>query len=546
MAIALAIGVLTPGEGRKPQVRIEIVSEDIQIPNLPVAEATNVRCVSFAESLSSSLAGEVAAQRPLNFSEKELESRGAPLGSPKKNIVLEPNFSKIREMAEVSRKPQIQISSDRLVTPFKDPLDSKIAGNQTEAAHCEDGNTVSLNLIKSETTSNLQVLPNPTMGQDGDECKGVTSEKHEQPPIREHAKADLAVTTSLSSASKPSDRGGKILRGKDSKEECGPESSSEATAMTPAAAPDASLLASTFAPPVDNGKQQGAITKAELSAEPVTNPPLGRGRSLSPNKTAGKLNSPASRQNGETKVSASVISKELRKPEQREASSLGREIKEPALPPSSLREKTQTFISTLNAQPAGVLPNFSSQVGPQGTGEEKIEHRDLHVDVQPDHFSPEIKLLSGANEHKTLIATPTSLEVGVPAGTHGWVKVRAEMTDEGAIHASVSPSTANGTEMLRRELPSLTNYLQQEQISVSTLVVHESPRAHEFSGMTGAMDLSREAGQNSNHSQNGQGSSPQIFNRGESPLLLADREEERLDWPHSSSGRGGGWLSVRA
>ena len=32
---------------------------------------------------------------------------------------------------------------------------------------------------------------------------------------------------------------------------------------------------------------------------------------------------------------------------------------------------------------------------------------------------------------RTLFATPTALEVGIPDGTHGWLKVRAEMTDGG-------------------------------------------------------------------------------------------------------------------
>ena len=52
-------------------------------------------------------------------------------------------------------------------------------------------------------------------------------------------------------------------------------------------------------------------------------------------------------------------------------------------------------------------------------------------------------------------------------GTQGWLKIRAEMTDGGVVNASVSATTSAGQEMLHRELPSLTAYLQQEQIGVA-------------------------------------------------------------------------------
>jgi hypothetical protein len=73
--------------------------------------------------------------------------------------------------------------------------------------------------------------------------------------------------------------------------------------------------------------------------------------------------------------------------------------------------------------------------------------------------------------HKTLIATSTSLEVGVANGTHGWLKIRADITDGGVVNASLSTATSSGQEMLHRELPSLTAYLQSERVAVNTLVV---------------------------------------------------------------------------
>ncbi len=76
------------------------------------------------------------------------------------------------------------------------------------------------------------------------------------------------------------------------------------------------------------------------------------------------------------------------------------------------------------------------------------------------------------NLPQMLTATPTALEVGIQNGTHGWLKVRAEMTDAGAVNASVSASSTTGEEMLHRELPSITAYLQLEKITVNAVVVH--------------------------------------------------------------------------
>jgi len=71
-----------------------------------------------------------------------------------------------------------------------------------------------------------------------------------------------------------------------------------------------------------------------------------------------------------------------------------------------------------------------------------------------------------------LKATPTALEVGIQDGTHGWLKVRAEMADGGVVNASVSAASSTGQEMLHRELPAITAYLQQENVVVNAIAVH--------------------------------------------------------------------------
>ena len=79
-----------------------------------------------------------------------------------------------------------------------------------------------------------------------------------------------------------------------------------------------------------------------------------------------------------------------------------------------------------------------------------------------------------------LAATPTALEVGIQNGTHGWLKVRAEMAEAGVVNASVSASSVTGREMLHRELPGLTFFLQSEKVAVNAIVVH--PLAAESRG----------------------------------------------------------------
>ena len=94
---------------------------------------------------------------------------------------------------------------------------------------------------------------------------------------------------------------------------------------------------------------------------------------------------------------------------------------------------------------------------------------------QMESSSPEFAEPMGTERtmsHRTILATPTTLEGGLSNGAQGWLKIRAEMSDVGTVHASLSSSTAADQEMLRRELPDLTTYLQEERVAVNTIVVH--------------------------------------------------------------------------
>src|SRR6266851_1278304 len=156
--------------------------------------------------------------------------------------------------------------------------------------------------------------------------------------------------------------------------------------------------------------------------------------------------------------------------------------------------------------------------------------------------------------HRTLMATPTTLEVGIANGTHGWLKVRAEMTGGGQVNASLSAASSGGQEMLHRELSSLTAYLQEERVGVNAVVLHASTGDSGSQQFSGAMDGNGGRGQmQQSAGQGGDGN-------GTDAAVLSDRSEdafysEGLSGVSASGwlapaiyagGAAGGWLSVRA
>jgi hypothetical protein len=150
---------------------------------------------------------------------------------------------------------------------------------------------------------------------------------------------------------------------------------------------------------------------------------------------------------------------------------------------------------------------------------------------------------------RMLAATPTSLEVGIQNGTQGWLKVRAEMTDGGVVNASVSAASSAGQEMLHRELPALTAYLQQEKVAVNAVTVHvpsaAGTDARSSSGTDGA------GGQTPQRSNEGEQQHQSLrkatLNGSEETMTyrsLNGVEDGSL--PPAAYANGGNWLSVRA
>lgn len=182
------------------------------------------------------------------------------------------------------------------------------------------------------------------------------------------------------------------------------------------------------------------------------------------------------------------------------------------------------------------------------TGREKnLETNSVPVNMRADSGAPGSHLYV-PSEQKTLTATPTALEVGISGGSHGWLKVRAELGGDGAVHASMSASTAAGTEMLRRELPSLTSYLHQEQVGVSSVAVHAPSSSMNLSDMSGGSGQSLHAERDASGSQSGRQEDTTPLSRSEEgPGSGVPEDDGGAGWSPSMGYTGaGGWLSVRA
>jgi hypothetical protein len=160
--------------------------------------------------------------------------------------------------------------------------------------------------------------------------------------------------------------------------------------------------------------------------------------------------------------------------------------------------------------------------------------------------SPDSTQLS-VDGHRTLTANATTLEVGVLNGTHGWLKVRAEMND-GLVTASLTAGSSVAREVLHRELPSIANFLSGENVAVKTVTVN--PAAN-VGAAAGAYEGSSE--------QRGSREQP-AMDRGDAMQSAKDEESSDVkeyegiyidfhgqDVSLQALGLGGGtWLSVMA
>jgi hypothetical protein len=150
---------------------------------------------------------------------------------------------------------------------------------------------------------------------------------------------------------------------------------------------------------------------------------------------------------------------------------------------------------------------------------------------------------------RMLGATPTSLEVGIQNGTHGWLKVRAEMTDGGVVNASVSAASSAGQEMLHRELPALTAYLQEEKVAVNAVAVHgPSAAGTDARSSSGTDGAGGQPPQRSNGGEDQHHLKKATLNGSDEAMTYRSLHgvDEDGSLPLAAFVSGGSWLSVRA
>src|SRR4029077_15043197 len=132
-----------------------------------------------------------------------------------------------------------------------------------------------------------------------------------------------------------------------------------------------------------------------------------------------------------------------------------------------------------------------------------------------------------------------------------WLRVRAEMTDGGAVNASVSATSSAGQEMLHRELPALTAYLQEEKVAVNAVVVHAAPSiaGADARSSTGTDSAGGQTPQRSNErEQKHHGLTKTTLNDSDERVWYRGWHgiDEDGSLPLAAYVNGGTWLSVRA
>lgn len=146
---------------------------------------------------------------------------------------------------------------------------------------------------------------------------------------------------------------------------------------------------------------------------------------------------------------------------------------------------------------------------------------------------------------RTLSSTPLTLEVGVSTGTHGWLRVRAEMGDGGAVVASVVASSPVAAEALHRGLPAMHEYLVHEQVGIASVAISNSSLPAESGDGGGSAGLDQPAGRQDARDQSSTPGQPANSSGGwDDKDASFQTGLQELPFLYARSG-GGSWLSVR-
>jgi hypothetical protein len=218
----------------------------------------------------------------------------------------------------------------------------------------------------------------------------------------------------------------------------------------------------------------------------------------------------------------------------------------------AVRESGPALLHSIGTVPTGgVSGNTAGEVAPtKMTVGDPGFHAEGLLNGSREQEGSGVVAQSMDGSPRMLASTPTSLEVGIQNGTHGWLKVRAEMADGGVVNASVSASSSAGQEMLHRELPAMTAFLQEEKIAVNTVIVH-SPSAvvADARSHSGADGTGGQTSQRSNQGEEQQHDFRKAtLNSSDERMATRNAQGAGGDGllPLAEYASGGSWVSVRA
>jgi hypothetical protein len=187
----------------------------------------------------------------------------------------------------------------------------------------------------------------------------------------------------------------------------------------------------------------------------------------------------------------------------RRSSTAGLPIEVPAGAPVQVQDSIQRQDPIRDSDPIRAsieLPAQVSDAAPQAT-----------------HLSPPTAIVSGdatafgamsgvgarsyfGSATPVVSSSPRQIEVGILDGTHGWLHVRAALSSDGTVGASLL-ATSTAHDSIRESLPAMASYLRAESVQVDSIVVH---RLAEGSSPT-SLDCGFNSGGGNSGTSSGQG-----------------------------------------
>ncbi len=158
------------------------------------------------------------------------------------------------------------------------------------------------------------------------------------------------------------------------------------------------------------------------------------------------------------------------------------------------------------------------------------------------------EVVRAPEEAQVVLTAGNVLEVGVAGGVHGWLRVRAEMSEGGEVSAQVIAASAGAAENLHKEMPAMQAYLATEQVGVSSLVVNAAEKGEGAQDAAMAFSGGQSFAEQSFDGQAKGGTEERALWQEQADVEVSSGMASGLQFGlvNGVSGQGsGGWLSVR-